>query len=189
MPLVRLGPHESNPFSEPHAGWLVRIPSLRADMPYLRDGNINRATTRLTNTVANVVPTPSSCKILKTHRISESLGHNSLEICSQSPRLIQVLGEPARIVRHYDGDGTPNYVRRSYYKDYVFIRLQELRDGWDSRPDHGCDRTRGHSLLCWQLQRNLFRNGLRRHLSAGSNVGCEGTGRDESHVSRTSNSV
>jgi len=70
-----------------------------------------------------VVPTPLSCKILKTHRISESLGHNSLEICSQSPRLIQVLGEPA--------SGPPDYVRRSYYKDYVFIRLQELRDGWD----------------------------------------------------------
>ena len=69
-----------------------RMPDFPADMPYLFDGNVTCATTRLAFGKASAIPTVETSKPLILKRVDTRLRRSSLEFCSPALRPIQVLG-------------------------------------------------------------------------------------------------
>src|SRR5215831_14755105 len=96
MPLVRLGPHESNPFpSLTRDGRRPAKPSERACRIFF-NGNVTCATTRLVVDRARAIPPRSTHKSLIRKYVLWWTCGLSLEFCSCAIQLIQVLGDGRR---------------------------------------------------------------------------------------------
>jgi hypothetical protein len=93
MPLVRLGPHECNPFSEPHAGMAGATPDVPCGHAVSRiNGDLTCATTRLVRNNATAIPPCKFCNLLKQRRICGVFPRFSLNFCSKKTGHIQLLG-------------------------------------------------------------------------------------------------
>ena len=67
-------------------------PDFPADMPYLLNGNVTCATTRLAFGRASAIPTVKNGNLLIRKHVEHNLLCCSLEFCSPALRPIQVLG-------------------------------------------------------------------------------------------------
>jgi hypothetical protein len=102
-------------------------PDLPADMPYLFNGNITCATTRLLFRKASAIPRWPIHKSLIQKHVPRCGSRSSLEFCSRGIYQIQVLGGWPAEIRH------PRAAKES----------EPAIDSWKAT-------SRACSLLCWQ---------------------------------------